>query len=199
MIARFKELKSRMRSRPILRGLLFCLALMVGCARPPPAPLVGGPFVMVDVSGKRVDQRILQGKWSAVYFGYTFCPDVCPTTLTALGRAQAALGAQAGKFQVVFASVDPARDTPAQMRTYLTSPAFPKRTIGLTGTPQEALAMEKAYHVYVQRQGSGPDYSVDHTSVVYLMNPKGEFDRPLDPTAAPPALAAQIAAAMKAG
>ena len=175
------------------------MALMAACARPAPAPLVGGPFVMVDVNGRRVDQRILQGKWSAVYFGYTFCPDVCPTTLTALGRAQAALGGEAEKFQVVFASVDPARDTPAQMKTYLTSPAFPKGTIGLTGTPLEAAAMEKAYHVYVQRQGSGPDYSVDHTSVVYLMNPKGAFDRPLDPTAAPPVIANQILAAMKAG
>ncbi len=189
-------------SRPAFVCLALCLTLgaaACGGRRPVPDAQIGGPFVMIDDNGRRVDQSLLKGKWSAVYFGYTFCPDVCPTTLTALGRAQAALGPAAAQFQVVFASVDPARDTPAQMKTYLTSPAFPNGTIGLTGTPAEAAAMEKAYRVYVQRQGDGANYSVDHTSVVYLMNPKGEFDRPLDPTAAPSVIADQILAAMRSG
>ncbi|MGH6991838.1 MAG: SCO family protein [Caulobacteraceae bacterium] len=179
-------------------GAVFAGALLLGaCARsgPPPSD-IGGAFRMVDQNGRSVDQGLLKGKWSAVYFGYTFCPDTCPTTLSELAQAQTALGAKSRNFQVVFVSVDPARDTPAQMKTYLSSPAFPKGAIGLTGTPAEVAAIAKNYHVFYQRVGNGPDYSMDHTSVVYLMDPKGRFVQPVDTSRPPSAIAGEIAGAM---
>jgi protein SCO1/2 len=161
----------------------------------PSASDIGGPFHLTAQNGARVDQGVLNGKWTAVYFGYTFCPDVCPTTLAALGQAESALGDKAGAFQVVFITVDPARDTPAQLRAYLSSPSFPKGAIGLTGSETDIKAVTAAYHVYYSRNGQGPDYSVDHTSIVYLMDPEGRFVRPVTP--GPPAdMARQILAAM---
>jgi protein SCO1/2 len=167
-------------------------------ARPAAAPAssaIGGPFTLTDQSGRRVDERILGGRWSAVYFGYTFCPDVCPTTLARLGQAQTQLGARARNFQVIFVTVDPGRDTPAVLRAYLSNPAFPKGTIGLTGSADEIKAAAGAYRVYYARRGAGPDYSVDHTSIVYLMDPRGRFVRPIAEDA-PTSMAGQIAAAM---
>ncbi|MGH7022960.1 MAG: SCO family protein [Caulobacteraceae bacterium] len=161
----------------------------------PPASDIGGPFHLIADTGAPVDQAVLNGKWSAVYFGYTFCPDVCPTTLAALAQAQAALGAKARDFQVVFITVDPARDTPAQLRAYLSSPSFPKGSIGLTGSAAQIKAVASAYHVYYRRRGNGPDYSMDHTSIVYLMDPEGRFVRPLTP-GPPTDMARQILAAM---
>jgi protein SCO1 len=158
--------------------------------------LVGGPFQMVDQNGKSVDQSLLKGKWSAVFFGYTYCPDVCPTTLQALAQAEAKLGDKAKNLQVVFVSVDPARDTPAQMKAYLSTPAFPKDAIGLTGTPAQVAAAAKAYRVYYQKDGQGEGYSVAHSSIVYLMNPDGKFDRALTESQTPSEVATQIGDAM---
>jgi protein SCO1/2 len=136
---------------------------------------VGGPFQLVDQTGKPTDQSVLKGKWSAVYFGYTYCPDFCPTTLTTLGGAIDRMGPRAKDFQVVFITVDPHRDTSAQLKNYLSSTEFPRGVIGLTG-PDEAIAkVAKAYGVYYQKAGNGPSYSVDHSSAVYLMDPKGQF------------------------
>ena len=157
---------------------------------------LGGPFHMVDQDARPRDESMMQGKWSAVFFGYTFCPDVCPTTLQALGDAQDKLGPKAARFQVVFVSVDPARDTPGQLKTYLSSPAFPKGTIGLTGTPAQVAAMAKAYKVFYQPEGAGPGYSVQHTSVVYLMDSQGRFDRPIAYGVAPEEIARQVSDAM---
>jgi protein SCO1/2 len=137
---------------------------------------IGGDFHLVDQTGKPVDQSILKGKWTAVFFGYTYCPDVCPTTLTTLGTAVDELGPKAKDFQVVFITVDPHRDTPAQLKAYLSSGSFPRGTIGLTGTDQEIATAANAYKVYFQKQGNGTNYSVDHSSAVYLMNPAGRFD-----------------------
>ncbi|HEY2179019.1 MAG TPA: SCO family protein [Caulobacteraceae bacterium] len=164
-------------------------------AAAPPASAIGGPFTLTDQNGRRVDARILAGKWSAVYFGYTFCPDVCPTTLARLGQAQQQLGPRARDFQVIFITVDPGRDTPGALRAYLANPAFPKGMIGLTGSVEEIKAAAAAYRVYYARRGAGPDYSVDHTSIIYLMDPKGRFVKPIAEDA-PTGLAGQIAAAM---
>jgi protein SCO1/2 len=166
-------------------------------AQEPSASDIGGPFQLVDQLGRPADQRLLDGKWSAVFFGYTFCPDVCPTTLTALGRATDALGAQAQRFQVVFITVDPARDTPGQLATYLSSNTFPKGAIGLTGTPAQIDRAAKAYHVFYQKHPEGGTYTMDHTAIVYLMDPSGRFVKPLDLTAPPADVARQIAEAMR--
>jgi protein SCO1/2 len=161
--------------------------------------LVGGPFHLVDQDGKPADQGLLKGKWSAVFFGYTYCPDVCPTTMQALAGAEAKLGDKANNLQVVFISVDPARDTPAQLKTYLSTPAFPKGAIGLTGTSDQVAAAAKAYRVYYQKEGEGEGYSVAHSSIVYLMNPAGKFVTALTESQTPSEVATQIGAAMTSG
>jgi protein SCO1/2 len=157
----------------------------------PPASDIGGPFHLTGENGARVDERVLKGKWSAVYFGYTYCPDVCPTTLAALAQAIGELGAKASSLQVVFITIDPERDTPGQLRAYLSNASFPRGVVGLTGSAADIKAVAAAYHVYYSRHGQ----SVDHTSVIYLMDPKGRFVRPVSP--GPPAdMAGQITAAM---
>jgi protein SCO1 len=166
-------------------------------AQAPEASTIGGPFNLVDQQGRPVDQRLLDGKWTAVFFGYTFCPDVCPTTLAALGRASDALGPQAQRFQVVFITVDPARDTPKQLAMYLSSNTFPKGTIGLTGAPAQVAQAAKDYHVFYQKHPEGGTYTMDHTAIVYLMDPKGRFVKPLDLTAPPAQVAGQITEAMR--
>jgi protein SCO1/2 len=157
---------------------------------------VGGPFVLTDQNGARATQSLLRGKWTLVFFGYTFCPDVCPVTLSNLGAAIAKMGPEARSVRVVFITVDPDRDTPAQLKTYLSSPSFPPGTIGLTGTSAQVASAAHAYHVYFRKSGSGPGYSVDHTSVVYLMDPQGRFDRPVDVGSPPDAVAKQLDSAM---
>lgn len=160
---------------------------------------VGGPFQLVDTSGRTVDQDLLKGKWSVVFFGYTHCPDICPTTLFALKQVEPLLGAKADDLQTVFISVDPARDTVAQMKAYVANDSFPKHLVGLTGSQAQVDAAAKAYHVYYQLQGSGADYQVSHAAYSYLMNPKGRFTCALPPDATPEQTAAKIRAAMQQG
>lgn len=160
---------------------------------------VGGPFTLVDQDGRKVDQRLLKGKWTAVFFGFTYCPDVCPMTLQTLAAAQDQLGPKAKDLQFVFISVDPARDTPAQLKTYLSAEVFPKGVIGLTGTPEQVAGATRAYRAYAQKEGEGADYVVNHTSAVYLMDPKGRFDRVLAYSLTPDEIARQISAAMRDG
>lgn len=138
-----------------------------------PAPsAVGGPFQLVDSTGRAVDQSILEGRYTAVFFGYTYCPDFCPLTLQTLIEARSKLGDRADDFQILFISVDPERDTPQQVATYLQN--FPG-VVGLTGSPAQVDAVVKAYKSYRNKRGEGPDYLMDHTTAVYLMDPKGRF------------------------
>jgi protein SCO1/2 len=160
---------------------------------------VGGPFQLVDQSGRTVDQSVLKGKWSAVFFGYTHCPDVCPTTLFALAQVEPMLGAKAADFQTVFVSVDPARDTPAQLKAYVSNPAFPKRIVALTGTADQVDRAAKAYHAYYRKTGDGDDYQVAHAAYSYLMTPKGRFACVLPYELTPEQTAAKLRAAMAAG
>jgi protein SCO1 len=197
------------RNRLILLPLAIAAGLaLAACERPSGGggtasssgeALVGGPFQLVDQNGKPTDQSLLKGKWSAVFFGYTYCPDVCPTTMQALAGAEARLGDRAKNLQVVFISVDPERDTPAQLKTYLSTPAFPKGAIGLTGTAAQVAAAAKAYRVYYQKDGQGEGYSVAHSSIVYLMNPAGKFATALTESQTPSEVATQIGDAMASG
>jgi protein SCO1/2 len=177
-----------------LAAVAVLAALVLAQAPPkiPPAPRPGGPFRLVDQNGRTVDQSILKGSWSAVFFGYTYCPDVCPATLQALGAATRKLGDRAKTFQVVFITVDPERDTPAALKTYLASQGFPARVEGLTGAPAAVAAAAKAYGVYYAKSGQGADYTVDHSAAIYLMRPTGEFDRPLSHDMTPDLIARQI-------
>ena len=142
--------------------------------------MIGGPFTLQDGDGKTVTDKDFQGKYLLVYFGYTFCPDVCPTTLSAVADALDKLGPMASQVQPLFITVDPKRDTQAVVKRYVS--AFGPKIEGLTGTPDEIAAVAKRYRVYFaeHRTGPGPnDYSMDHSSVLYLMNPKGGFLAPL--------------------
>jgi protein SCO1/2 len=159
--------------------------------------LVGGPFQLVDQNGKPTTEAALKGKWTAVFFGYTYCPEACPTTLTTLAKALDELGPKAADVQVVFVSIDPARDTPAQLKSYLSSQAFPRGTIGLTGSAAQVAAAAKAYKVYYAKSGSGPDYAMDHSTALYLMNPRGRFDRVIAYGVTPEEMSRQIADAMR--
>lgn len=182
------------------------LAVLAGLAvkrslidAPVQAAAIGGPFQLIDTKGATVDQSLLKGKWSVVFFGFTHCPDVCPTTLFEMAQVEPLLGAKAEKLQTVFISVDPERDTVAQMKAYAANDAFPKRLVALTGSPAQTAAAAKAYRVYYQKVGTGLDYAVNHAAYSYLMNPRGGFACVLPYELTPEQTAAKIQAAMKLG
>jgi protein SCO1/2 len=154
---------------------------------------VGGPFSLIDGDGKPVTDQSWHGKYMLVYFGYTFCPDVCPTTLSSVADAVDKLGTKADRLQPLFITVDPKRDTPAVVKQY--AAAFGPRIVGLTGTPEQIAAAAKAYRVYYaeHRTGPGPDdYSMDHSSVLYLMGPDGRFIAPVRADQTGPEIAAAL-------
>lgn len=158
---------------------------------------IGGPFHLVDQSGKPVDEKVLKGKWSAVFFGFTYCPEACPTTLFALGQTEKELNAR--DFQTVFVSVDPARDTPQQMAKYLSNTAFPRAAVGLTGTTDQVAGAAKAYHVFYQKAGEGPGYTINHSTITYLMSPRGQFVCVIPYGAPPEVMTKMIRSAMARG
>jgi len=126
-----------------------------------------------------------------VFFGYTFCPDVCPTTLAVMAAALDKMGSGADRVVPVFISIDPARDTPEVLKAYLS--AFGPRFVGLTGTEEEIAATAKAYKVYVQaHKDDGENYTVDHSGVVYLMDKSGAFRTNYSLDASPDKLAAEL-------
>lgn len=135
---------------------------------------IGGPFVLTTQSGARLTEADLRGKPFTVFFGFTHCPEVCPTTLWEMSAALKALGPDADRLKVLFVTVDPARDTPGSLAGYLQ--AFDPRIVGLTGTEAEIDAMAKAYRAYWRKVPTeGGDYTMDHTASVFLMDAKGEF------------------------
>ena len=147
---------------------------------PPGGMTVGGPFALVDGDGRPVTDKTWRGKYMLVYFGYTFCPDVCPTTLNAIAEALDRPDPKLSQVQPLFITVDPRRDTQAVVKQY--AEAFGKRVIGLTGSAEQIAAVAKAYRVYYaeHRTGKGPDdYTMDHSSVLYLMGPDGRFIAPV--------------------
>jgi protein SCO1/2 len=140
------------------------------------AAALGGPFQLTEADGRVVSDKDFHGKYVLIYFGYTSCPDICPTTMADLTIALKKLGPKADEIQPIFVTVDPQRDTPAVLKDYVA--AFSPRLIGLTGSPQQIATVEKEFRVYakVEKTGDGPgDYSVDHSSVFYLMGPDGQF------------------------
>lgn len=178
--------------------LLGVIALSAGLFRPAPsAALVGGPFQMVNQDGKPVDERILKGKWSVVFFGYTACPDICPGTMQALRGAVDLLGPKGKDVQIVFVSVDAGRDTPVRIRDWLDVQGLPAGTLGLTGTPQQIAATARTYRVVYEIKGEGTDYQVNHSTAAYLMTPRGRFDRVLAYGLTPEQMADQIRRAMR--
>ena len=138
------------------------------------ASAIGGPFRLVDQNGKTVTDADLKGKWSLVYFGYTHCPDACPTALNDIAIALDELGPQRTAVRPVFVTVDPERDTPEVLKSYVT--AFDAPILALSGTPEEIAQAAKGYRVYYAKHPeAGGDYSMDHSSVIYVMDPEGRF------------------------
>ena len=138
-------------------------------------PLIGGSFTLVDGTGATRTDEDFRGRLMLVYFGFTYCPDVCPTELQAMGQAVDLLGEKADSVQPIFITIDPERDTPQMVGQYVES--FHPRMVGLTGTPEQVAAAAKAYRVYYRKaevEGSS-DYLMDHSSIVYLMGRDGKF------------------------
>ena len=149
-------------------------------AAPAPAPeeqpsLVnfGGPFTLVDSKGEPFASNKLAGAPYAIFFGFTHCPDVCPTTLARLARLRKQLGQGDDALSIVFVTVDPERDGPAEVGRYAS--LFGSPVIGLTGSTAQIAQVKKAYGIYSEKAGSGPDYSVDHTATVLLFDREGKF------------------------
>jgi protein SCO1 len=162
-------------------------------------PDLGGPFQLVDQEGRNVDQSLLNGKWSLVFFGFTYCPDYCPTTLTMLEATKRRLGERADDVQIVFVTVDPERDTPQALKDYLSSDGFPEGVIGLTGTPEQIAAVARAYGAPYQKVGEGEGYTMNHGLTIYLMGPDGQFRAPLGHDLGPERAAQVIERAMARG
>ena len=156
------------------------------------APEIGGPFDLVDGAGRNVTDQDFRGQWRLVYFGYTHCPDACPTTLGDLGAALDKLNpADRARVRVLFITVDPARDTPSVMGGYVH--AFGPEFVGLTGTPAQLASVEAGYHVYARRHDlAGGDYAMDHSSIIYVMRPDGSFAGLLDDGLSPTDLAKRL-------
>ena len=134
---------------------------------------IGGPFSLIDQHGKSVTERDYLGKPTLVFFGFTHCPDVCPTTLYEITNHLKELGPDADRLNVLFITVDPERDTPQQLALYLSS--FDSRITGLSGSPENILAAEKAYHIYAKKVPlKDGGYTMDHTATIAVMNSKGQ-------------------------
>lgn len=184
------------RIRGLLRGTALASLLMVsatvavtGCSREPNAASnqvsataktgPGGPFKLVDTKGQTVTDQTLKGKPYAIFFGFTRCPDVCPTTMSRMALLHKKLGADADKMNVVFVSVDPEHDKREDIASFLSM--FDAPVIGLTGDAAELKRMEKAYAIYVERVPlPNGDYTIDHSAQIMLFDRNGKFVETMD-------------------
>jgi protein SCO1 len=139
----------------------------------------GTEFSLLDQDNQERTQNIFNGTYSLVFFGFTYCPDVCPMTLQTLEEVIKDLGPKVKKVQIVFITLDPERDDAATLKAYLSSRGFPNGVIGLTGSRSEIDKVAKAYRVSYEKVGEGDNYVYNHSSVIYLLNKKGEFIMPL--------------------
>jgi protein SCO1/2 len=155
---------------------------------------IGGPFALLDGSGKIVTDRDFRGRYMLVYFGYTHCPDVCPTTLTDIAAALDKLPpTDRARVAPLFITVDPARDTPAVMGDY--AHAFGPSFVGLTGSAAAIASVEHEYRVYAARHElAHGDYGMDHSSVLYVMGPDGNFMGVIDDGSKPAEMAQRLLA-----
>jgi protein SCO1/2 len=180
-----------------LSGLVLFFGAILLITGRAPSPIgsavaaVGGPFHLEDQSGKTVTDQDMKGRPFLVFFGFTHCPDICPTTLFDISQVLRKLGPDADRTGALFITVDPERDTPAVMKDYLSN--FDPHLRGLTGDQAAIEAAIKAYRVYAKKVPlQGGDYTMDHTAVVYLMDKNGEFVAPFDVSRSPEAAAADL-------
>lgn len=140
-------------------------------------PHIGGPFTLVDPYNKIITEKSFPGKYLLIYFGYSFCPDICPAALLNISDALKALGHLTQKLQVIFITLDPERDTKEALKTYIKN--FDNRILPLTGTQEQIQAAAKAYRVFYRKMHpeNATEYVVDHSSIIYMMNPQGKLVR----------------------
>lgn len=176
-------------ARPLVIGTAFAASLVVGLlvlfwamggvSKVAQPAAIGGPFQLTDQNGKAVTDKNLKGKPTLIFFGYTHCPDVCPTSLFEMSEVLRAMGKDADKVNAVFISVDPERDTPATMKDYLSS--FDPHLEGLSGDPAETAKVITSYRVYAKKVPiKDGDYTMDHTALIYLMDRDGRFVSPFN-------------------
>lgn len=159
---------------------------------------VGGPFKMVNHRGEQVTEQTFLGKPMLLVFGFTFCPDICPTELQVTSEALQLLGSKGADIQPLFVTVDPERDTTEVLESYVAN--FSPKLLGLTGSPDQVKAMADSYRVFYEKRPNmeNPEaYTMDHTSIIYLMDEKGKFLKHFSYTTDAKALAEGIAAALK--
>ena len=170
-----------------IHGVAAVLAIGAGVAislylespgRERPAIEIGGPFTMVDQDGQTITKQDLDQTAVALLAGFTRCPDVCPTTLLRLSSLMKQLGSDAAKIRIVLVTVDPERDTPEVLKSYLA--AFEGDFTGMTGMPGQLKDFAKAYRLFYEKSGSGSDYTMNHTSGVFLFRKGGTFQGTLD-------------------
>ena len=165
---------------------------LVGAVKVTGTPLIGGPFHLVDTAGRPRSDTDFRGKLMLVYFGYSFCPDLCPTTLAIMGEALDKLGPDASQVAPIFITVDPERDTPEHLKGY--TEQFGEGIMALTGTPEQIADAAHAYKVYYRKAEAkdGTPYLMDHSSVVYLMGRDGRYLANFGPDATPDDIARAI-------
>ena len=170
---------------------LFALFALGGLRHVTPAATIGGPFQLSDQNGQRVTEQSLKGKPTLIFFGFTHCPDVCPTALFEMTELLRAMGPDGDRINVYFVSVDPERDTAATLKDYLSS--FDERIKGLSGDPAAVANIMTSYRVYARKVPlKDGDYTMDHTALVYLMDRDGRFVAPFDIKRKPDAAAADL-------
>jgi protein SCO1 len=188
-------------TRPLVIVAAFAGSLVVGLAlmlwfaggvRSVTAPAaIGGPFQLTDQAGRTVTEQNMQGRPSLVFFGYTHCPDVCPTSLFEMSEVLRAMGKDADRVNAYFISVDPERDTTATIKDYLSS--FDPHLEGLTGNPEQVAKALSAYRVYAKKAPlKDGDYTMDHTALIYLMDRDGRFVAPFNLKRSPEEAAADL-------
>ncbi|TCU66696.1 protein SCO1/2 [Bradyrhizobium sp. R2.2-H] len=175
----------------LIVGLLIMFWAMGGVSKVAQPAAIGGPFQLTDQNGKAVTDKSLKGKPTLIFFGYTHCPDVCPTSLFEMSEVLRVMGKDADKVNAVFISVDPERDTPATMKDYLSS--FDPHLEGLSGDPAETAKVISAYRVYAKKVPTKDgDYTMDHTALIYLMDRDGRFVSPFNLKRTPEEAAADL-------
>jgi protein SCO1 len=178
----------------IAAGVLLALALREtpqGAAGTALASAIGGQFQLIDQNGKPFSDADLKGKWHLIFFGYTHCPDACPTALNEMSLALDRLGIKRDEVGVVFITVDPERDTPDVMKSYVQS--FDAPIVALTGSPEAVAQAAKAYRVfYAKHPRADGDYDMDHSAVIYVMNPEGRFTATFTPDSSADAIVQRL-------
>lgn len=176
---------------PAMTATVVAAAPTVAAVPSVTAASISGHFVLDTPDGRTVTDATYRGKWLVVYFGYTSCPDICPTVILRIGQALSSLGSTADQIQPIFITVDPARDTPKHMAQYMAS--FNPRVIGLRGDAEATREAAKQFHVYYRTRSLGDDeYTVDHSSFLYVIDPRGRFTKLLADTLSADQLAAEF-------